>query len=153
MPKYPKLLHAFVTAVLCTLSINSHAVDIDALPNYQPVANNPYAIGYSGMGYLRMELRNMPLSPKTGEDFVEASEQNIVSGRYPLSRYLYVYVNKPPDQPLPLVQREFLRMILSDVGQVGVKNDGFIPLLRGQLLKERAKLSMPSFTKATATIR
>ena len=50
------------------------------------------------------------------------------TGRYPLARYLYVYVNKAPNRPLNPLEGEFLRLILSRSGQEAVVKDGYIPL-------------------------
>ena len=54
--------------------------------------------------------------------------ENALSGKYPLSRYLYVNVNKHPNEPLAPREGEFLRMVLSQTGQTIVVKDGYIPL-------------------------
>ncbi|MGH7129372.1 MAG: PstS family phosphate ABC transporter substrate-binding protein, partial [Planctomycetaceae bacterium] len=51
-----------------------------------------------------------------------------ISGEYPLGRFLYVYVNKPPNEPLEPLVREFIRLVLSKQGQQVVVKDGYIPL-------------------------
>ncbi len=94
----------------------------------QSVSTTINAIGYSGIGYVTSSVRAVPLAKKEGEDFVEATPENAISGKYPLSRYLYVYVNKAPNKPLQPLEKEFLKMVLSKVGQEVVVKDGFIPL-------------------------
>jgi len=65
---------------------------------------------------------------KDGKTFVEATEENAIKGTYPLSRYLFVYVNKQPNKPLQPMQLEFIKMVLSKQGQQIVAKDGYIPL-------------------------
>lgn len=106
----------------------------------QRVASAANAIGYSGIGYKNPRVRAVPLARRIGEPFVEPTEENVRNGRYPLARFLYIYVNKPPGQRLTPLQREFLSMVLSERGQRWVANDGFIPLDRATILEERARL-------------
>jgi phosphate transport system substrate-binding protein len=79
------------------------------------------------MGYQTSSVRAVPLSKKGGK-FVSATPENAVNGSYPLSRFLYVYVNKKPNKDLAPIEREFLKMILSQQGQGIVAKDGYIPL-------------------------
>ncbi len=51
-----------------------------------------------------------------------------MNGDYPFSRFLYVYVNKKPNHPLPPIEREFLKLLLSKQGQAVVEKDGYIPI-------------------------
>ena len=93
----------------------------------QGVTKSINGIGYSGIGYKTSGVRGVPLT-KEGNKFVAATPDNAVSGDYPLGRFLYVYVNKQPNKPLPPLEREFIKMILSKVGQQVVVKDGYIPL-------------------------
>ena len=72
-------------------------------------------------------MRAVPVG-RDGQDFVEANAVNAASGRYPLSRFLYIYLNKPPNADLPPLEKEFLKLILSEKGQLLVKSDGYVPL-------------------------
>ena len=65
-----------------------------------------------------------------------------MSGKYPLSRFLYVYVNKHPNKPLSPLQAEFVKLILSQQGQGIVAKDGYIPLPTAVVKKEMAKLGL-----------
>ncbi|TSE24711.1 PstS family phosphate ABC transporter substrate-binding protein [Tepidimonas aquatica] len=94
----------------------------------QSVATQLNAIGYSGIGYKTSGVRALPLSKKKGQPFVEPDPKHTVDGSYPLARILYVYVNKKPNQPLPPLEREFFKMVLSQQGQMVVVKDGFVPL-------------------------
>ena len=93
----------------------------------QGVTKSINGIGYSGIGYKTSGVRAVPLS-KDGTDFTDATPANAVAGSYPLARFLYVYVNKLPNDPLPPLEREFIRMVMSKTGQEVVVKDGYIPL-------------------------
>ncbi len=107
----------------------------------QSVSASLNGIGYSGIGYRTSGVRALPLAKK-GTNFIEANMKNAVSGKYPLSRYLYVYVNKHPNKALPPMEAEFLKMILSKSGQSIVEKDGYIPLPRSVVDKEFKKLGL-----------
>ncbi len=94
----------------------------------QSVSSSINGIGYSGIGYKTSGVRAVPLSKKTDGKFVEATPENAVSGTYPLSRFLYVYVNKHPNKELSPIDKEFMKMVLSKQGQKIVIKDGYIPL-------------------------
>lgn len=94
----------------------------------QSVTGQINAIGYSGIGYKTSGVRALPLSKKDGEPFVEADATHAIDGTYPLARVLYVYVNKRPNQPLPPLEREFFKLVLSKQGQEVVIKDGFVPM-------------------------
>ena len=94
----------------------------------QSVSTSLNGIGYSGIGYKTSSVRAIPLAKKEGGKFIEATPLNAATGAYPLSRFLYVYVNKAPNKPLDPLQREFVKMVLSQVGQEVVVKDGYVPL-------------------------
>jgi phosphate transport system substrate-binding protein len=94
----------------------------------QGISEDRYGIGYSGIGYRTSGVRAMPLSFKEGEPYKEAEMENVLNGSYPLARFLYVYINKKPGQPLDPLVREFIKFILSKEGQEVVAKDGFVPL-------------------------
>ncbi|NMP30988.1 phosphate ABC transporter substrate-binding protein PstS family protein [Thalassotalea sp. M1531] len=107
----------------------------------QSVSASLNGIGYSGIGYKTSGVRALPLAKK-GDNFVEANMDNAVAGKYPLSRYLYVYVNKHPNQPLDPMTAEFLKMVMSKSGQKIVEKDGYIPLPAKVVAKEFKKLGL-----------
>ena len=94
----------------------------------QSVSTSINGIGYSGIGYNTSSVRSVPLSKKPGDTPVEATLENTVTGDYPLSRFLYVYVNKDPNKALSPLEREFVKLIYSRQGQGVVVKDGYIPL-------------------------
>ncbi len=106
----------------------------------QSVSASLNGIGYSGIGYVTTGVRAVPLARKPGQPFVDATPENAVKGKYPLSRFLYIYVNKAPNKPLPPLEREFIKLVLSKQGQQVVVKDGYIPLPARVAEKELAKL-------------
>ena len=94
----------------------------------QAVTSSLNGIGYSGIGYKTSGVRAVPLSKKAGGKYIDATPDNAVSGKYPLSRFLYVYVNKHPNKEMAPLEKEFIKLILSQEGQGVVIKDGYIPL-------------------------
>ncbi|WP_303720734.1 PstS family phosphate ABC transporter substrate-binding protein [Malonomonas rubra] len=92
------------------------------------VTEDKVAIGYSGMGYVTSGVNALPLSDKDGETAYEPNYDNVLSGKYPLGRMLYINVVKQPNQPLPTLVKEFITYVLSKEGQEVVVKDGFLPL-------------------------
>ena len=88
----------------------------------QGVANELNAIGYSGIGYRTSGVKTISIG-----GYLPTLE-NCLNGNYPLARFLYVYVNKKPNQPLDTLTYEFLKFVLSDEGQRIVEKDGYYPL-------------------------
>ena len=92
------------------------------------VTEDTAAIGYSGIGYKTSGVKTLRLSKKSGAEAVAANAANVLNGSYPLGRMLYIYVNKKPNQPLPIAVEQFLRYVLSKDGQQTVVKSGYIPL-------------------------
>lgn len=107
----------------------------------QSVSTSINGIGYSGIGYKTSSVRAVPLS-KSGDDYIEASPENAIKGAYPLSRYLYVYVNKAPNKPLAPLEREFIKLVMSKAGQEVVVKDGYIPLPSKVVERKLAELGI-----------
>lgn len=96
----------------------------------QAIATNRNAIGYSGIGYLTADVRAVPLESEDEGEYVQALPENGLSGDYPLSRYLYLYVNYQPAGELDPLRREFVRFVFSRQGQQEVIKDGYLPVDR-----------------------
>lgn len=92
----------------------------------QGVSVDRYGIGYSGIGYITSGVRAVPLARAEGQPFIDTRVENVVSGEYPLARFLYVYVNKAPHQPLPPLVEEFVKFIFSREGQEAVERGGYV---------------------------
>ncbi|MBQ1203965.1 MAG: phosphate ABC transporter substrate-binding protein PstS family protein [Loktanella sp.] len=94
----------------------------------QGVGSDLYAIGYSGIGYMTADVRAVPLS-MDGECY-EATGENAAAGFYPLARFLYIYANKNPNEPLDPLRGEFIKYIYSQEGQADVMRAGFFPIVQ-----------------------
>ena len=107
----------------------------------QSISSSLNAIGYSGIGYKTSGVRTVPLAKK-GDNFVDATLDNVAQGKYPLSRFLYLYVNKHPNKPLSPMEAQFLKMVLSKDGQQIVEKDGYVPLSAKLVETELKKLGL-----------
>jgi phosphate transport system substrate-binding protein len=112
----------------------------------QGVATDKYAIGYSGIGYKTADVRAVPLGKKEGE-CVEATSETAYAGKYPLARFLYVYTNKDPNQPLEPLRAEFVKYVLSKQGQQAVIKDGYFPITAAIAEKDAKTLGLESMTQ------
>ena len=105
----------------------------------QAVASSLNGIGYSGIGYVTSGVKALALSLDGGEP-IPATPEMAMSGDYPLSRYLYIYVNKKPGEPLRPIEVEFLKLVLSKEGQEIVGKDGYIPVSAEVAARELQKI-------------
>lgn len=108
----------------------------------QSISQSLNAIGYSGIGYRTSSVRTVPLAAAEGEEYIDATAENAVSGSYPLSRFLYVYVNKAPNRELAPLEREFVKLMLSKEGQEVVFKDGYVPMPKRVVDKVYEELGM-----------
>jgi phosphate transport system substrate-binding protein len=106
----------------------------------QGVSESINGIGYSGIGYITSGVRAVPLSKKDGQPYIAADATHALDGSYPLSRVLFMYINKHPNRPLDAIQLEFVKLILSKQGQETVVRDGYIPLPATMVNKALADL-------------
>lgn len=108
----------------------------------QSVSSSLNAIGYSGLGYSTSSVRAVPLAEVGSTDYVAANADNAISGNYPLSRFLYVYVNKHPNKPLGPMEAEFVKLMLSKQGQEIVDKDGYVPVPAAVIDADLKKLGL-----------
>lgn len=90
----------------------------------QSVAKDPKAIGYGGAAY-GAGAKHISVKKTESDEAIEPTEENIVSGKYPIWRYLYIYVNPAIDTG---DVNKYLTWIKSDEGQKLVKDVGYFPL-------------------------
>ncbi|MCC6913313.1 MAG: phosphate ABC transporter substrate-binding protein PstS family protein [Rhodospirillaceae bacterium] len=94
----------------------------------QAIASDKYAIGYSGVGYKTADVRSVPISATDGGACFDSTPENAYAGEYPITRFLYVYLNKKPGAKLEPLRAEFAKFVLSKQGQTGVVKDGYFPI-------------------------
>ncbi len=107
----------------------------------QGVASDKFAIGYSGIGYRTADVRAIQVSGRDGQ-CQEPSQNNAYQGKYPITRFLYIYVNKNPSAPFDPLRAEFLKFVLSGSGQDDTSKDGYYPMPYVLAQDERSKLGL-----------
>jgi len=88
------------------------------------VARTPNGLGYSGMGYKTAQVNWLKVSNKKGEPGVAPGIEVARSGKYPISRKLYLYTAGEPTGEI----KAFIEWVLSPAGQKIVEKEGFVPL-------------------------
>ena len=90
----------------------------------QAVLKDKNSIGYGGAAY-GGGSKQLAIKKDDSSPAIDPTEDNVVSGVYPIWRYLYVYVN-------PALNKgeiaDYLNWIRSDEGQKHVKDVGYFPL-------------------------
>ena len=110
------------------------------------VASNDMHTQIGGLTYALLanvtpDVRVVPLAEKDGDPFVAPTIDTVYHHTYPLSRYVYIYVNRKPGTALEPKIKEFLKAVLSKQGQDVVAAEGvFMPLLPEVVKEELAKL-------------
>jgi len=90
----------------------------------EAIKQNPYAIGYVGYGYVTDDVKVLKV------EGVAPSVKTILSGEYPISRPLFVFVDLSRfgnTWPETGVVARFIRFIVSPEGQKLVKDAGYVP--------------------------
>ena len=106
----------------------------------QGVAADPGAIGFASVFFACKGVRVVQIAGTDGRLYAP-TEENVRSLKYPLSRFLYIYVNKPPRKPLAGPVAEFLLFLLSREGQQIVADGGNIPLEAAAVKQGRRTLA------------
>jgi phosphate transport system substrate-binding protein len=106
------------------------------------VASDKFAIGYSGIGYKTDGVRAVPLAISSGRKCYDTSAESTYAGHYPVARFLYIYLNKKPNEPLDPSRSEFIKYVLSSDGQAQTEKTGFYPITNEIREKELKKLGI-----------
>ena len=106
----------------------------------QGITEDKFGIGYSGIGYKTSGVKALALAREEGGAYGTTSPGDVYGGKYPLARFLYVYVNKAPNQDMDPLIREFVRFVLSKEGQENVVKDGYLPMTAEMVEKQLALL-------------
>ncbi|HXO20316.1 MAG TPA: phosphate ABC transporter substrate-binding protein [Thermoanaerobaculia bacterium] len=106
----------------------------------QGVSEDLYGAGYSGIGYKTSGVKTLKLAKAAGGPYYGTDAETVYAGKYPLSRFLYLYINEAPNKPLDPMVREFVRYVLSAEGQQVVVKDGFLPITAPTAKQELTKV-------------
>lgn len=88
------------------------------------VGQTKTAIGYIGLGYVDDTVKVLKVIPAGGKDAVSATPENVLSGKYPISRALFIFTSGEPTGEL----KTYLDWIKGGKGQAIVSELGFVPV-------------------------
>lgn len=119
------------------------------------VADDPGGIGYSGFAYARRGAKTLALGEGAAGPFFAGSVDEVARRDYPLSREIYVLVDREPGKPLSPIVGEFLLFALSAEGQAAVARDrsGFIALRPDRVAEVRKELVFAYLTPISGTLQ
>jgi phosphate transport system substrate-binding protein len=105
------------------------------------LAKDKYGIAWTIIPQARKvpQLKPLALAVKDGGPYIEPTEESFQNRTYPLTRSIYIYLNRPPGRPLDAKVREFLRYILSREGQEAVQRAGKYLPLPAEVVREQLK--------------
>jgi phosphate transport system substrate-binding protein len=109
------------------LNNEDFATEVQSLPGTAAVINavekDARAIGYGGHGFVK-GVKTVRVTAKQGEPGVAPTQENVVSGKYPLSRKLFFYTVGEPEGEV----KAFIDWALCDEGQKVCEEVGYYPL-------------------------
>ncbi|MCL2334726.1 MAG: phosphate ABC transporter substrate-binding protein [Endomicrobia bacterium] len=91
---------------------------------YDEVSQNPNALGYTGMGYINGEVKAVSVAKDESSGYFYPTADNVITGRYPISRPLYLYTNGMAKG----IVGKFIDYALSPEGQKIVEETDFVPI-------------------------
>jgi phosphate transport system substrate-binding protein len=98
-------------------TIDSGQLILDAL------ARDPSGLAVSNPRYVNRDVKPLAL------DGVPATVETVRARTYPLTRAVYIYLNRDPNKPLDSKLGDFLRYVLAPEGQQDVAREGtYLPL-------------------------
>ena len=107
----------------------------------EDVAKDPDAIGYAGFHNRQPGTHPLRVASTAAGPYYAGTFDEVRTAVYPLTRFVYIYVDRPPNALLAPSVREFLYYILSLEGQSAVEQEGiFMPLPTHIAAEQRAKL-------------
>ena len=102
---------------------------------------HPNAIGYAGFHNRQPGTHPLLAAETAAGPYYTGTFDEVRTATYPLTRFVYIYVDRPPNAPLAPPVHEFLSYILSLEGQRAVEQEGiFMPLPATLAAEQRAKL-------------
>lgn len=105
----------------------------------QSIASSVGGLGYAALGYKSNNVKILALSTDNGQ-YLSPSPENLRAGEYPFTRYLYIIVNKPPNQALATLERTFMRFVLSPEGQEIVEENGYFGVSERMISRQLGQL-------------
>ena len=106
----------------------------------QKVADDINGIAFGSVGVQNFKIKALSLAKRKNFPIYNPSDENIKHGSYPLSRFFYLYLDVPPDKPIPTLLYEFCKFILSHEGQTIAIRAGGLSLSPKQIGIELSKM-------------
>jgi phosphate transport system substrate-binding protein len=105
------------------------------------LAQDPAGLTIAGINRDDAQVKSIALLDANGKPTTGTAEE-VISGRYPLGRFLYFYLRRVPGKPLDPFVIEYMRLVLSREGQaiIASQDKGYIPLTAEEARVELAKL-------------
>lgn len=98
------------------------------MPSSQAIVDeiyqNPNAIGYAGIGFMNDQTKAVSVSAQNSTEYFYPTIENVMNGKYPISRPLYLYTNGEPEG----IVKDFIDYALSEQGQKIVVETAFVPI-------------------------
>jgi phosphate transport system substrate-binding protein len=105
------------------------------------LALDPFGIAISNLRFANDRVRALPLSSQDDGPSFTATHANLVAQRYPLTRIIPAFIDRPPGQPVEAKLREFLRFVLSREGQqMLLEHSGYLPLSADAIRRQQERL-------------
>lgn len=109
-----------------------YKVNVKEVPDQFALVEAPAAdaagISYGPIQHSVRMVKSVPIVDFKGSSPVVPTVENVLNGRYPLTRFLYIYVNRKPGQPVDPMVLEFITYVLSSNGQRAVADFGAVAL-------------------------
>jgi ABC-type phosphate transport system substrate-binding protein len=106
----------------------------------EAIARDPGALGFGGFEEGGAGLKTLAVAATDAGPYYEGTAATTSTGRYPLTRYMYIRLNRRPGEPLPPQVKEFLRYVLSREGQEPILYSAYFPLTAAEVKVELGKL-------------
>ncbi len=87
------------------------------------VSKDPNSIGFGGAAYAK-NVKEVPIAKDANSKAVAPNISSIHSGEYPISRFLYFYLNRKPEGNV----KKFIDWVISPAGQKVVTEVGYYPI-------------------------
>ena len=104
------------------------------------VAADPASIGYAGFANVKPGSKIVAVS-EDGGPYLSGTRDEVATAQYPLTRFIYIFVNRKPGEAMPPLERAFLGYVESSEGQALVGTDGiYTPLPPAMAATELKKI-------------
>jgi phosphate transport system substrate-binding protein len=104
------------------------------------IAADPAAIGYAGFANLKPGSKLIAISEDSGP-YLSGARTDVAAAQYPLTRFIYIFVDCKPGEAMPPLERAFLGYVESPDGQALVGTDGiYMPLPPAIAAAEQRKI-------------